>query len=181
MTLLLEPDQIRGLTLWRPWPWAFTHADKRVENRPRRPPRALRYLAFHSGLTFDADAAIRMWEGRYGTAAKAVWCDSEAHPHSVITFVARVDGVREVKDDLGGRLRYVDTMQPVTRPWVTGPVVIETPEVIVLPTPVACKGAQGYWRLPPDVFQQVRDQVALATRTERDGKQEKEGAPSAGS
>lgn len=32
---------VRGLTLWRPWPAAFTHADKRVENRPWRAPRWL--------------------------------------------------------------------------------------------------------------------------------------------
>ena len=56
---------IRGLTLWRPWPWAFTHADKRVENRPRKPPAYMigGYLALHSGKHFDHSALVAMQEG----------------------------------------------------------------------------------------------------------------------
>lgn len=170
--LVLEHDQVRGLTLWRPWPWAFTHADKRVENRPVRPPRKLvgMYLALHSGLKFDADAAIRMREGRYGNAARACRCDSDAHPHTEITCVGKVDAVSEFM--LNAEMEP-DDPRFARNPWAFGRFVIDLPTLIVLPTPVPCRGAQGYWRLPPDVFEQVRDQVAEATRKGRSNAERK--------
>jgi len=38
--------------------------------------------------------------------------------------------------------------------------------IIALPTPVPCKGAQGLWPLPPDVLGQVRRQIEIANGVE---------------
>ena len=48
-------------------------------------------------------------------------------------------------------------------PWASGPYCWEVDRVTELPEPVACKGAQGLWPLPPEVLARVRMQWAAAT------------------
>ena len=140
-----------ALTLWRPWPWAFTHADKRVENRTWAPPRKLigECIALHAGKHFDRDGLNHMLDGSFGDAARAVPRGDSEHQSGVIVAVARLEDVYDVG--------YVRNPSP----WEFGPVVWSVPDVIALPHPVACKGAQGLWRLPPDVDTAVRAQVSV--------------------
>ncbi len=159
--------RLRGLTLHRPWPWAFTDADKRVENRPQRPPRGMigQWVALHSGLHMDTDAALRMRGGHYGEAARTCPVTDTNCPPSVITCIAAVRGFFEV--DIvheNGRDIFVhkDTRAPITDPWTFGPVAIDSPYIVKLPTSVVCRGAQGWWRLPEAVDTAVRAQVEIA-------------------
>lgn len=142
--------RIRGLTLWRPWPWAFTKADKRVENRKWPPPSVVvgGYLALHAGLKFDLEAAVMMQDGDFGAAATEIPMKSEDHPASVIVAVAKVEGYHEHFGD--------------PKLWEFGPYVWRLDELVEMKTPVPCKGHQGLWRLPPDVFEQVAEQMPEA-------------------
>lgn len=140
---------IRGLTLHRPFPWAFTIGMKRVENRKWSPPEWMigGYLALHSGKKFDLDSAYQMLHGEFGEAAEAVPMQDRDHPHSVITCVAELTGCYSVEES------------QAADPWAFGPEVWETPVVHVLERPVACKGAQGLWTLTDRVFDEIAEQV----------------------
>lgn len=148
----LNGRRVRGLTLWRPWPWTFTHADKRVENRSWKPPDTIvgGYLALHAGLKFDSHACLGMQNGEFGAAAVRIDPREGAHPHGVIVAVARLEGFHMSAGQ--GRLPGDDL-------WEFGPYVWRTPNVQRLSTPVDCKGAQGLWKLPQDVFEAVAAQI----------------------
>jgi len=151
----LEGRIIRGLTLHRPWPWAFTHLPeseaKGVENRGWKPPRQMigGWVALHSGKAFDDGAWQRMRAGFFGSAAQAVPPAGD-HPDSVITVLCRLTGSYSLP---GKSAVHSD-------PWAFGPECWELPASrrVVLPEPVPCRGAQGLWRLPDEVFERVRVQ-----------------------
>lgn len=144
---------IKGLSLWRPWPWAILHAGKRVENRSWSPPKSMigQYLALHSAQKWDE-------EGREWIEAEtnfAVVPPKEDHPAGVIVGVARlVTAVHE--NDLGGEL------PDNQRGWFCGPWGWILDDVVAI-EPVPCKGAQGLWALPDDVLTLVRERYAKAS------------------
>ena len=43
-------------------------------------------------------------------------------------------------------------------PWFGGPVGWVLSDIIVLPEPVPCRGAQGLWDIPDDVLEKMRAQ-----------------------
>lgn len=139
----LEGREIRGLTLHRPWPWAFTHADKRVENRTWPPPDHILdgWIALHSGQQYDLGAEVRMATGDFGAAAEACPLGDDKHLSGVITAVALLD-------------HFEPRLAP-TDPWAFGPFCWHFCEVWVLPRPVPCKGARGLWRLRQDTFEAI--------------------------
>lgn len=77
--------KVRGLTLWRPWPWAILSGLKRCENRPRRWNIEGYILAIHAGQRFDADAARVI-----ATAHPSMPMRKYAHASGVIEGAARV-------------------------------------------------------------------------------------------
>lgn len=148
---LIAGRRVRGLTLKRPWPWAFEFAGKRVENRKWAPPRALvgGWLALHAGKGWDAPSVPLFVNGEFGPAAARVLDD--IHPDSRIFALARIASFYERDDG------------PMRGPWAFGPFVWELTDFTVLPIPVDCRGAQGLWRLSGDVFEQVRVQLERVT------------------
>lgn len=147
---------LHGLTLHRPFPWAFTDADKRVENRGWRPPAWIvgRWIALHSGQHFSRGAAEHMRDGLFSVAARSVPMDDAAHPHSVITCLVRVTGSRQ---------RSADPDDP----WVMGPFCWQTPDVATLTSPVPCKGAQGLWPVRLPVLEQLVAALPAAVLADR--------------
>lgn len=129
---------IRGLTLNRPWTWAITALDKRVENRSWRPPPYIvgRYIAIHAGKAWDEDGASWI-EAMFGVVVPG----RDELPSGVIVAVTRVLGLSLDGND----------------PWLEGPYGWQLADVVVLPTPVPCRGAQGLWVLPDDVLALVRE------------------------
>ena len=153
---LIDGRIIRGLTLWRPWPWCFIHAGKRVENRKWPPPKSIRggWLALHAGKRFDRQACDAMRAGRFDPRAVDVPERPEDHPHSRIVAVGRLESCYQ----LDAQRRRLN---PYTDPWAFGPYVWELQDLQQLPDPVPCLGAQGLWKLPDDVFELVRAQVVV--------------------
>lgn len=143
---------MRALTLHQPWAWAITHADKRVENRSRPPPKSMvgQDFAIHAGLRLDEHAVQRFYRGDFGDLAAEVNPDDIVR--GAVVAVARLTKVVEHQypgfEDHGGDC------------WYFGPVGYLLANVRALPSPVPCRGMQGWWPLPPDVDAEVRRQIS---------------------
>jgi hypothetical protein len=127
----------RGLTLTRPWPYAFTHGpiqyQKRIENRSWIVPRFLRGIpiALHAGKGWDEGDKEFIED-----TMRAVIPGRDQHPHSVIFAVCTVK-ICPGPDDF--RIREEQ------KRWAFGPFCWIIKDLVELIEPVACKGAQGLW------------------------------------
>lgn len=137
--------EIRGLTLWRPWAWSIVHGSKRVENRPWAPPRSImgQYIALHAGKHWDYDGAAKIAQ-----AHPEMPRTSDLHPLGIVGVARVVDVATSAIDDLPMEQWH----------WYFGPYGWVLEDVIALPKPVPCRGAQGLWPLPPAVLEAVRAQ-----------------------
>jgi hypothetical protein len=144
--LLEHATDLQALTLWQPWAWAVATPEvgKDVENRGWEPPPSAlsRPLAVHAGLTYDADSAARIAEELGVRVPGKAECVRGAVV--AVAVLARAEA--------HSRSRW----------WVPGNVAWCLEGTVALPRPVPCKGAQGLWRLPPEVLAQVRAQVLEA-------------------
>lgn len=141
---------VRGLTLTRPWPWAFTDAGKRVENRTWPVPRNLMgmWIALHAGKGYDAAAVELMREGQFNDAARL--CPPDVlHPASIVFALARVTACTEI-----------DCHRHNPDPWAFGPFVWTLVDYRTLTSPIECGGHQGLWRLPEHVFERLLVEAA---------------------
>jgi hypothetical protein len=151
----------------QPWAWAIVDGGKWIENRSWEPPDALlgEVFAIHAGLKKPSTELIEA----------AIECANEdGHGIAVprefqlgcILGVATLDGyVTDHDEDDHNRcvLAHGDAddgtaMIPrvIESPWFFGPVGFVLSDVRRLREPVPCKGALGYWELPPDVERMVR-------------------------
>lgn len=146
----LRGAEVRALTLHRPWTWAFTDADKRVENRSWPAPLWLvnGWLALHAGLRFDVEAARAMREGLYGDRAMACPMDPRKHPQGIVAF---------------GRLQRCSAAGAIQMPWGVGPYLWHVPELHVLQEPIPCRGRQGLWAPPPAAVEAMAAELQRTT------------------
>lgn len=134
-------QELRCLTLHRPWGQCFIHLGKDVENRPWVPPP--RYIgalvALHEGKHFNREGAIWIAH-RFGRtfASKDV-------PDSRIIAVGRLTG-------------HVTTSES---PWFVGPYGWTFEDLRAI-EPIACTGALGLWRPTDDIEARIRDLYARA-------------------
>lgn len=137
--------EIRGLTLWRPWVWSIVHASKRIENRPWAPPRSIigQFVALHAGKHWDYDGATRIVQVHPEMPRTA-----DLHPVGIVGVARVVDVITSASSGLPKSQWH----------WYFGPFGWLLEEVIALPKPVPCRGAQGLWPLPPNVLDAVRAQ-----------------------
>lgn len=155
--------EIRGLSLTRPWPFAFHHG-KRIENRSWRPPGRLIdcYIALHAAKSWDEDDREFI-----AKALNLSVPDNQSSPHSQIFAVCRWRGVvilptpTTKEDGLIATGRQTPDEQDK---WFFGPYGWLLEDYVELPEPVECKGAQGLWNLPEDVKVIVREQYQKAER-----------------
>lgn len=133
---------MRALTLWRPWPYAIFHGGQRrklIENRDWEPPRAMMHqiFALHAGKTFDRDGAqfIQKQLGLTGLPP-AAWLEG-------VIGITKIIGLAHRREEV----------IPEQQDWFFGDVgfVLDPRCTIALPRPIECKGAQGFWTLPPDM------------------------------
>jgi hypothetical protein len=151
----MEGLEIRGLSLTRPWPFAFVAqprrhgvAPKRIENRSWMPPKRLigHFLALHAAKSWDEEGREFIAE----TTGLYVPSKSES-PDSEIFAVCMLGGFMRHEQD--------HRMTPEQRPWFFGPYGWLCAEFVRLRNPVPCKGAQGLWTFneKPDVLARLRD------------------------
>jgi len=104
-----------------------------IANRPWPPwPRIIGHrIALHAGLRYDVSGAMGMREeGLYDPPPDAL-C-----PKGCIVGTFRVTGYVEESDD----------------PWFIGPFGWLLADVVALDRPVPCRGAQGLWKVPEEVW-----------------------------
>jgi hypothetical protein len=160
-------DQRLALTLWPEWAWAIAHRGKDIENRTWEPPRHLigRWLAIHAGKHIGGrpgdKALLEGLEDLLEMAEEAgaeIPVFSDLIPQIATSAVVAVVKVRgsihgEAKGWYGGPQAYNGRNEVVNNyGW-------QFDNIMALPTPVPCKGAQGLWPLPDEVVQAVRKQL----------------------
>jgi hypothetical protein len=134
---------LRALTLWQPWAHAVAHLGKDVENRTWKPwPSVIgTRIAIHAAAKVDhlyeAAAERHIARVAYHQLLNADLARGPL-PRGVIVATARVTG-------------FVHESESPRSPWFGGPYGWTLDEVIALPAPVPCRGAQGLWRVPDDV------------------------------
>lgn len=152
---------MRALSLWRPWPWAFFHAGKRIENRSWRPPASIlgEWVAMHASLTFDHGAAKRMRDGAFGNDAAIVPFIPRNHATGIVGAF-RVSGAFML--DQVGAYAAQEIHDAARSRFAFGPWCWLTPDVIELPEPIPCKGKQGLWTVPAGIEARLRARIAEA-------------------
>ena len=159
------PKRIRALTLWPEWAWAVHFLDKRVENRTWAPPASVigQRVAIHAGLKLDLAArqSLRMNGHDYHTPER------DGYVHGAVESVVTIAGwVRDFRgadvaldDEVSAHVTDPEAIDAVFSPWFMGPIGWVLTDIIALPEPVPCKGAQGLWTLPADVESAVLAQL----------------------
>jgi hypothetical protein len=124
---------MRALSVRQPWVWAIIHAGKDVENRKWQT-NLRETIAIHASGNLDKDAVLP--GGRKPT-------DEDLKDRGCIIGVAEI----------------VDVVTKSSSNWFVGPYgfVLKNPQS--LPEPIPCKGALGFWRIPPDVLEEMEIQL----------------------
>ena len=155
---------MKALTIRHPWPWAIcciteSCNPKRIENRTWKPsptqlPPGVKF-AIHAG---KMPSVIEIQEAFEGMAAMDAIDEYTNTPtmaelrtmESAIVAVATFGGIVTERD--------------CKSRWFCGPYGWVLKDVIVLPEPVKCRGAQGLWNVPPDVLAKMRAQFNTCER-----------------
>lgn len=144
---------IRGLSLTRPWPYAFVLppnprgvAPKRVENRSKRPPRGHvgHWLALHAAQSWDEG------DREFIATTTGLYVPSKSEsPHGQIFAVCK----------LMSSVESAERLLPDQRAWFFGPHGWVIDYFVELKTPVECKGALGLWGFDsrPGAWKQLRE------------------------
>lgn len=130
---------LRGLTPWQPWAYAVCRLGKRIENRPWAPWPAIigQVIAIHAAAKVDPAEERRVADALAGRGLALP--PPESLPRGAIVATARVVGCVRASAD----------------PWFFGPFGWQLADVVALPGPIACRGMQGLWPVPPDVAARV--------------------------
>jgi hypothetical protein len=133
--------------------WAVVSGTKRIENRPRALPKWMQgrrtLVAVHGG---------KGWSNEY------------------VTTVSRIMGFMAIPDDgpewtgiigamiLTGR-QFTESTRPFRGvnldPWWGGPFGYEIEWAAALPTPIQCRGMMGWWTVPPEHENALRELVPV--------------------
>jgi hypothetical protein len=137
---------IRGLSLTRPWPFAFVAQyggePKRVENRSWYPPDYIvgNYIALHAAKSWDEE------DREYIADITGLYVPSKKESaHSEIFAVCRVRGYALNPGDVPANQRQ----------WFFGPYGWLLDDYVQLDEPVPCVGARGLWG-----FEKKQDELA---------------------
>ena len=133
---------MKALTLYAPWGYAIAHLNKRLENRGWIPPKSVlgQRIAIHTGKVVDRDAVAAL-QNQLGTMLPEL-------PTSCIECTAVVKGwIAKLAEDHPQRIWYAGG-----KAWVLD-------DVITLPHPIPCRGAQGLWAVPPEIEAQIVEVV----------------------
>jgi hypothetical protein len=152
---------------------------KLVENRPRKMINAVDFgkpFAIHASREIDESVYDRIKEivgvSDGPTEANRMfhgWGDPEqtewqrwyrlSRITSAVIAVATIDSI--VFDSTGLLANEIDRHLGEQRRWFFGPVGYVLRDVRALAKPVPCRGALGFWTLPPDVELAVAAQVRI--------------------
>lgn len=147
---------MKALTLWPEWAYAICHLGKRVENRGWTPTGASLpggRLLIHAGKHVGGrPGAHARYEGQLAVAE--MW--EREHPGEKLSG-GRFRAIGECPTSaIVAAVRVVDADSEQRTGWdVPGQWHWRLADVVVLPEPVPCRGAQGLWTVPEDVHERV--------------------------
>lgn len=168
---------MRALTLTQPWAGLVASGIKLVENRPRPIVKREDFgksFAIHASREIDEDVYAQLRENAPDVcpAAFSTFDPDAIIPASMLWYrlsritsaviaVATIDrvldpaahGVDPDSDDARAPLAADQ------RRWFFGPIGYVLRDVIALPTPVPCRGWQGFWTLNGDTTAKVNAQL----------------------
>lgn len=174
-----------ALTLWPEWAYAVAHLGKDVENRSWPPPQNMirKRIAIHGGASIGGRSTTKTG---FALAAVQTMADvAELCGHSRQKLRTITPGVvKEAGCGIVAVVTLAGVLQsPQPERWYVGDNLFgwKLEDVLVLPRPVKCSGAQGLWRIPPEVLARVREQLVVAIRTQQAAQVSGSRAPSAAS
>jgi len=134
---------LRALTIHQPWAWFIAKGYKPIENRSWRPPQSLvgNWLAIHAGKKWDI--------------AEVASNTSFAHVNCRAPLPSSIGAMGDQCGSILAVARVTGFVAESASPWFFGPVGWTLADVVELPEPVACRGAQGLWKVPADVYERV--------------------------
>jgi hypothetical protein len=150
----------KGFSLKQPWATIVARGLKPIENRDYPPPRAMmgEVFAIHASKRWDADGTPWIRKTWAGHDDVEVALGDATLVRSAIVGVARIIGYLKREDRLfytytaaGGRM-VADRDHPMlANPWFFGDYGYVLENMRELATPIPCKGALNFWRMPEDV------------------------------
>ncbi len=152
---------MRALTLTQPWAGLVASGIKLVENRPRRMIKTEHFgdrFAIHASRMIDEDIYHRVFSiapelpGKTPAEFGCRWHTLSRITSAVIAVATLVTFVTHVH-------QIDEYTSPDQARWFFGPIGYVLRDVISLPTPVPCRGYQGFWTLPEAVERAVVEQI----------------------
>lgn len=135
---------MKCISLLQPYASAIIVGPKRVENRPRSMfavPEGGIWVGIHASKGWwDIDWSL--WRRDWPTASML----QRDYPRGVVLGAAHVVAVHKYAETVP-----VEKIAADLGAWAFGPVCYVIDDVRALPTPIACKGALGFWAPPADV------------------------------
>jgi hypothetical protein len=134
-------QDIRGLTLLRPWPWTFIHSPipKRVENRSWAAPKHINWIALHSGNGWDVDGA-RFIQNIIGFSNPLP--NKSRHSSGMVFAICRLESCIRL-DQAPTHFQFKQGQDH----WAFGPYCWVLKDFVELKNPMKCKGALGLWKI----------------------------------
>lgn len=162
-------DPLLALSVMQPWASLIVGGPrspgvKPIENRTWKPSPMLigRRIAIHASKKLDLEAFEDLQDGACDFK-RSEWPYAKIKEFPTGAIIGTATLVRvHVGDAIGPTDPvYPDGMPDDCKRWYCGPVGLELRSVVRV-EPVPCKGALGFWRMPGDVEQVVRAQIARA-------------------
>lgn len=141
---------MKALSIRQPWAWAILHAGKTIENRD--------WHCSYRGLVWIH--ASKWWRPREVREVIEEDILEIAQEEGRVLGLSAAEIFGQVSQQLGGivgRARIVDCVHESRSPWFMGGHGLLLADDVALPSVIPCKGALGFFSIPPDV-----EQAALA-------------------
>ncbi len=140
---------MRALSVRNPWAWAILHGQKTVENRDWATNNPAR--KFRGRVLLHASKGCGKREYAEAVAFIRSISALEVPPLSELPLGAIV-----------GAMTVSGWVEQHESPWFVGPGALTLENIVALPEPVPCKGALGFFLVPPEVAAEVRRVAPMA-------------------
>lgn len=127
---------MKALTIKQPWLYCITHLDKRVENRTWAP------YSQSIGVRIALHSSARIDKNDLSTASILAGQHLRQEDMALGSIVATAVIIRVVTQH--------------TNKWFFGPYGWILDDVKVLDAPIPCRGALGFWAVPPEIAEAIQ-------------------------
>jgi hypothetical protein len=154
-----------ALSIWAPWAFAILHLGKTIENRTLRGAKRNGFPRHFFG-EFWLHSSLWPGSGRRPlNAAQQHELKDEFRSafarsgHSKESFrTVTLDEIDGMRGKIVGRVTVTDYVEQSESPWfVPGSLGLVLTNPVALAAPVEASGALGWWRVPQDKLDQLRE------------------------